>query len=287
MTGFGKSAAETENYRIRVEIRCLNSRNMDIILKLPALFREFEYEIRNRISEILLRGKADVWIIADALKSENGSRLNMPIAVSLYNELKEFTRQTGASSEGILESVMRQPDVFRTDDSTASETDATALRKVLDEALGQVKAFRIQEGKHLEKDILLRIDNIAGGKEALKPFEQPRIDRMRRRLQENIGATLNLDGIDANRFEEELIYYMEKLDITEEKVRLLGHLRYFREIVGGNNPDAGRKLGFLAQEIGREINTIGSKANDADIQKIVVGMKDELEKIKEQLLNIL
>lgn len=287
MTGFGKSAVETENYRIRVEIRCLNSRNMDIILKLPAPFREFEYDLRSRVSEILLRGKADVWIMADALRTENGGRLNMPIAVSLYNELLQFARQTGAPTEGILESVMRQPDVFKTDDTTASEADANALRRALDEALEQVKAFRFQEGKHLEEDILLRIDNIAAGKEAVKPFEQPRIERMRRRLQENIHATLNLDGMDANRFEEELIYYMEKLDITEEKVRLQGHLNYFGEIVRGTTPDAGRKLGFLAQEIGREINTIGSKANDADIQKVVVGMKDELEKIKEQLLNIL
>lgn len=236
MTGFGKSAAETENYRIRVEIRCLNSRNMDIILKLPTAFREFEYELRSRISEVLMRGKADVWILADALKTENGGRLNMPIAVSLYNELMEFSRQTGAPSDGILESVMRQPDVFRTDDTTASETDAAALRKALDEALEQVRSFRVQEGKHLEKDILLRIDHIAAGKEAVKPFEQPRVERMRRRLQENIQATLNLDSMDANRFEEELIYYMEKLDITEEKVRLLGHLSYFREIVGSNTP---------------------------------------------------
>lgn len=287
MTGFGKGAAESENYRLRVEIRCLNSRNMDIVLKLPTQFREIEHEIRSKVSEKLNRGKADVWVIAETINNDAGGRLNMPVVRALYNEIKAFTQSVGLSENGLLESILRNPEAFKTDDSTATENDLAQLKSALNQALDQVIEFRIKEGKHLLQDILLRIDAIDEGKTKIQPFEQPRIERMRKRLGENIQATLGLTGVDANRLEEELIYYLEKLDITEEKVRLSGHLQYFREMVKNDSHDAGRKLGFLAQEIGREINTIGSKANDADIQKIVVGMKDELEKIKEQLLNIL
>lgn len=287
MTGFGKGAAESENYRLRVEIRCLNSRNMDIVLKLPTQFREIEHEIRSKVSEKLNRGKADVWVIAEPINNDSGGRLNMPVVRALYKEIKEFTQSVGLSENGLLESILRNPEAFKTDDSTATENDLAQLKSALNQALDQVIEFRIKEGKHLLEDILLRIDAIDEGKTKIQPFEQPRIERMRKRLSENLHATLGLTGVDANRLEEELIYYLEKLDITEEKVRLNGHLQYFREMVKNDSHDAGRKLGFLAQEIGREINTIGSKANDADIQKIVVGMKDELEKIKEQLLNIL
>lgn len=287
MTGFGKGAAESENYRLRVEIRCLNSRNMDIILKLPTPFREIEHEIRSKVSEKLNRGKADVWIIAENISNDAGGRLNTSVVRSLYNEIKAFTDSVGLAEDGILESILRNPDAFKSDDSGASEGDLLKLKEALNSALNQVIDFRIKEGKHLLEDILLRIDEIEKGLLKIEPFEQPRIERMRKRLNDNLQATLGINGMDANRLEEEFIYYLEKLDVTEEKVRLRGHLNYFREMVKNDSHDAGRKLGFLAQEIGREINTIGSKANDADIQKLVVGMKDELEKIKEQLLNIL
>lgn len=287
MTGFGKGAAESENYRLRVEIRCLNSRNMDIILKLPTPFREIEHEIRSKVSEKLNRGKADVWIIAENISNDAGGRLNTSVVRSLYNEIKAFTDSVGLAEDGILESILRNPDAFKSDDSGASEGDLLKLKEALNSALKQVIDFRIKEGKHLLEDILLRIDEIEKGLLKIEPFEQPRIERMRKRLNDNLQATLGINGMDANRLEEEFIYYLEKLDVTEEKVRLRGHLNYFREMVKNDSHDAGRKLGFLAQEIGREINTIGSKANDADIQKLVVGMKDELEKIKEQLLNIL
>lgn len=260
---------------------------MDIILKLPTQFREIEHEIRSKVSEKLNRGKADVWIIVEPINNDAGGRLNMPVVRALFNEIKEFTQSVGLSENGILESILRNPEAFKTDDSTATENDLNQLKAALNQALDQVVEFRIKEGKHLLQDILLRIDAIDEGKSKIQPFEQPRVERMRKRLSENLNAALGITAIDANRLEEELIYYLEKLDITEEKVRLSGHLQYFREMVKNDSHDAGRKLGFLAQEIGREINTIGSKANDADIQKIVVGMKDELEKIKEQLLNIL
>lgn len=287
MTGFGKGASESENYRLRVEIRCLNSRNMDIILKLPSQFREIEHEIRSKVAEKLNRGKADVWVILENTNTEAGGRLNIPIVKSLYNEILQFTQSVGLSQDGILESILRNPEAFKSDDTSASEGDLNALKTALNQALDQVIDFRTKEGKHLLTDILLRIDAIDEGKSKIEPFEKPRIERLRKRLNENLDATLGLNNVDANRLEEELIFYLEKLDITEEKVRLSGHLQYFREMVKNDSHDAGRKLGFLAQEIGREINTIGSKANDADIQKLVVGMKDELEKIKEQLLNIL
>lgn len=287
MTGFGKGAAESENFRIRVEIRCLNSRNMDILLKLPSAFREMEHEIRSLISDKLHRGKADIWIIAENTQTDAGGRLNQSFVHAIYNEIKQFTTQVNLPENGILEAILRMPEAFKSDESTAEKNDMEALKNALNEALIQVGEFRNQEGKYLQVDLLKRIENIEAGKAQLVPFEQPRIDRMRKRLSENLHASVGITAIDANRLEEELIYYLEKLDITEEKVRLTGHLQYFRDLVKNEGSDAGRKLGFLAQEIGREINTIGSKANDADIQKIVVGMKDELEKIKEQLLNIL
>jgi uncharacterized protein (TIGR00255 family) len=189
------------------------------------------------------------------------------------------------SGINILDSVFKMPDIFKAEDNTADEADVKALMNALDNSLNKVNEFRLKEGATLEEDIHLRIKNIGEGLLAIAPYEMPRVDRHRKRLKENLHAALGLDALDANRFEEELIYYLEKIDITEEKVRLQSHLNYFME--ASKLPDAGRKLGFLSQEIGREINTIGSKANDAEIQKIVVGMKDELEKVKEQLLNIL
>jgi len=285
MTGFGRASDETINLKVTVEIRCLNSRSLDVIMKAPSYFRECEQEIRSKIAEKLIRGKVDVWITLEVKNPAISGRLNATLAEAYYEDMKAFATKVNESGMNILDSVFKMPDIFKAEDNTADESDVKALMNALDGALTKVNEFRIKEGATLEEDIHLRIKNIGDGLLAIAPFEMPRVDRHRKRLKENLHSALGLDALDANRFEEELIYYLEKIDITEEKVRLQSHLNYFQE--ASKLPDAGRKLGFLAQEIGREINTIGSKANDAEIQKIVVGMKDELEKVKEQLLNIL
>lgn len=285
MTGFGRASDETKNLKVTVEIRCLNSRSLDVIMKAPSYFRECEQEIRSKIAEKLLRGKVDVWITLEVKNPAISGRLNTTLAEAYYRDMKAFASNVNESGINILDSVFKMPDIFKAEDNTADEADVKALMNALDNSLNKVNEFRLKEGATLEEDIHLRIKNIGEGLLAIAPYEMPRVDRHRKRLKENLHAALGLDALDANRFEEELIYYLEKIDITEEKVRLQSHLNYFME--ASKLPDAGRKLGFLSQEIGREINTIGSKANDAEIQKIVVGMKDELEKVKEQLLNIL
>jgi uncharacterized protein (TIGR00255 family) len=285
MTGFGRASGETKNLKVTVEIRCLNSRSLDVIMKAPSYFRECEQDIRSKIAEKLLRGKVDVWITLEVKNPAISGRLNTTLAEAYYRDMKAFASNVNESGINILDSVFKMPDIFKAEDNTADEADVKALMNALDNSLNKVNEFRLKEGATLEEDIHLRIKNIGEGLLAIAPYEMPRVDRHRKRLKENLHAALGLDALDANRFEEELIYYLEKIDITEEKVRLQSHLNYFME--ASKLPDAGRKLGFLSQEIGREINTIGSKANDAEIQKIVVGMKDELEKVKEQLLNIL
>lgn len=287
MTGFGAGKAESENIKVSVEVRCLNSRSLDLMFKPPAVFREIEQDIRQKIGTSLVRGKIDVRLTPEFKKISGTGKINMPLAEAYYNEMKELSHRLGASEEHLLESVFRIPEVFKADDDEIEEDDIKACMNALTEALSKVDEFRKKEGKNLEDDILQRITNIENGLTRVPEFEEGRMGRIRSRITDHL-ATWQADGsYDKNRFEEELIYYLEKIDITEEKVRLTSHLNYFKEMVAGKGEDAGRKLNFLSQEIGREINTLGSKANDADLQRIVVDMKDELEKIKEQLLNIL
>lgn len=287
MTGFGAGRAESENIKVTVEIRCLNSRSLDLMLKPPTVFREIEQDIRQRIAAGLVRGKIDVRIIPEFKKVTGTGRINKALAEAYYTEMKELAEKVGAPTANILESLFRIPDVFKTEDDVVDEADVKACMQALDEALAKVDEFRRKEGVALEQDVLLRISNIEAGFKLVPNFETERMNRIRARITDHLGNLQIESGYDKSRFEEELIYYLEKIDITEEKVRLESHLGYFREMVAGKGEDAGRKLNFLSQEIGREINTLGSKANDADLQRIVVAMKDELEKIKEQLLNIL
>lgn len=287
MTGFGAGKAESENIKVSVEVRCLNSRSLDLMLKPPTVFREIEQDIRQRIGTALVRGKIDVRISPEFKKITGTGRINMALAEAYYNEMKELTNRIGAPNDHLIESLFRIPDVFKTEDEEISEADIKACIDALEDALAKVDGFRKKEGENLEKDILLRISNIEAGLKLVPGFEIERMNRIRGRITDHINNLQTEASYDKSRFEEELIYYLEKIDITEEKVRLTSHLNYFREMVAGKNEDAGRKLNFLSQEIGREINTLGSKANDADLQRIVVDMKDELEKIKEQLLNIL
>jgi len=287
MTGFGAGKAESENIKVSIEIRCLNSRSLDLMVKPPAVFREIEQDIRQKIGTTLVRGKIDVRITPEFKKITGTGRINMALAEAYYNEMKQLSGKLGAPTEHLMESLFRIPDIFKTEDEEVSEADIKACLDALNEALEKVDDFRKKEGVNLEEDILLRISNIEAGLKLVPGFEIERMNRIRGRITDHISNLQSESGYDKSRFEEELIYYLEKIDITEEKVRLSSHLGYFREMVAGKKEDAGRKLNFLSQEIGREINTLGSKANDADLQRIVVDMKDDLEKIKEQLLNIL
>lgn len=287
MTGFGAGKAESENLKVGVEVRCLNSRSLDLMLKPPAVFREIEQGIRQRAGTALVRGKIEIRITPEFKRITGTGRINTALAEAYYHEMKELCIKLRAPQENLAESLFRIPDIFKTEDDMVDEADVKACMDALAEALTKVDEFRRKEGQNLEEDILLRISNIEAGLQRVPEFETERMNRIRARITDHIQNLQTETGYDKNRFEEELIYYLEKIDITEEKVRLTSHLKYFREMAAGKAEDAGRKLNFLSQEIGREINTLGSKANDADLQRIVVDMKDDLEKIKEQLLNIL
>ncbi len=291
MTGYGKAEAALGHKKITVEIRSLNSKQTDLAVKLPALYRPQEYEIRNLVAKRLQRGKIDVYITVELagsperipLRSTNRPSTNIIRSMALADG-QNMAWGTKAVDAALLQVILRLPDVVQTETTTLSDEENHALMKAVEEALNHIEAFRGQEGAILIADLLKRIDKIESLKNGVEPYEKARTETIKARIRENIEAI----GIplDSNRLEQEMIYYIEKLDITEEKVRLQNHCNYFRE-VARSEEGVGRKLGFIAQELGREINTLGSKANEATMQKMVVEMKDELEKIKEQLLNIL
>lgn len=290
MTGFGKSEATLAKRKITVEIRSLNSKQMDLSLRLPAIYRQAEYEIRNRVTRALQRGKVDLFIAVESATVDTSAHINKEALAAYAAELRDAARGAGLDpaaagwDAAALQVLMRLPDVVSTDAEEVSEEEITALMAAVDEACSRLNAFREQEGAILIADLLRRVDLIEHYKEEVVPFEKARTENIRARILDNL-AKLPVE-VDRNRLEQEMIFYLEKLDITEEKVRLANHCRYFRE-VASQEEGAGRKLGFIAQEMGREINTMGSKANESNIQILVVKMKDELEKIKEQVLNIL
>ena len=290
MTGFGKSEITTLERKITVETRSLNGKQLDLSVKLPARYRQFEYEIRNRAVKVLQRGKVDMFITVENTSAKSSSTSVNTELFGLYvKEMKELAEKNGMPASGelnaaILSSVMRMPEVVSSEVDTVSEEESAALLKAVDEALAAHDSFRVQEGGVLIADLLHRVDLIQGYKQSVIPFEERRTGVIRQRILDQLSQLAV--NYDANRLEQEMIFYLEKLDITEEKVRLDKHCDYFREVAAGEE-SVGRKLGFVAQEMGREINTMGSKANDSDIQILVVKMKDELEKIKEQVLNIL
>lgn len=285
MTGFAKTQFEIENKTYSIEIKTLNSKQLDIITKLPFLFHEKETEIRSLLSS-LLRGKVEFSIIEDSDKSNNISSINFDIARTHYDDILKLKEMLNADSNGdLLSVVLAQSDVWEYAD--VKELTDTAWQQLLlkiKDAIVVLDSFRLQEGEILKKDFIYRIDLIESKLEKIPPYEDERIATVKERMRKYL---LDLDiTVDENRFEQEIIYYLEKFDITEEKVRLRKHINYFREVMD-EQEGIGKKLGFVVQEIGREINTLGSKANHADIQRIVIEMKDELEKIKEQLGNIL
>ena len=278
MTGFGKGEAALRNKKITVEIRSLNSKQLDLSLRLPAVYRQSEYEIRNLIARTIQRGKVDVFVTVESQAVETSARINREV-----NDTLSFSG-IDAGYDAILPVIMRLPDVVATEAEAISEEEHAALLAAVEAAAAHLDAFREQEGAILIADLLRRVELIEQYKTEVVPFEKARTETVKARILDNLSK-LAVD-VDRNRLEQEMIFYLEKLDITEEKVRLTNHCNYFRE-VASSEEGAGRKLGFIAQEMGREINTMGSKANEPNIQILVVKMKDELEKIKEQVLNIL
>lgn len=282
MTGYGKAVVECDDKKITIEIRSLNSKTLDLNTRLPFLYKEKELEIRKILSEKLQRGKVDFSIQTEVNSVSKAQQINPDIIKAYINEFKEIV--PNASDADLLAIVMRLPDVMAFSSKELDEDEWNKVVKLMDEAVHNLNEFRVSEGKVLEQEFIQRIGIIQDLLVQVVPFEKERIQTLKERF------TKNLDELaaeyDQNRFEQELIYYLEKLDITEEKVRLKNHCDYFIETLKTNDSE-GKKLGFICQEIGREINTLGSKSNHSEMQKIVVQMKDELEKVKEQVLNIL
>ncbi len=281
MTGYGKKETQWEDKRISIEIRALNSKNADINLRTPSYLRELDPEIRKRLASKMFRGKIDLTMYVEYNGQNAPTKINTQIVSAYMEQLKALGDST--SSER-LALAMRLPDTLSSDRDSLDETEKKIVFNLLDTVIKDINGYRTDEGAQLEKDFILRINLIEDHLNAIKKIDPERNQKIELKLKEAL-ADLKIE-IDANRFEQELIFYLEKFDITEEKVRLKNHLDYFKKIMKSKEP-VGKKLGFIAQEIGREINTIGSKANHSELQKIVVQMKDELEKIKEQLLNVL
>ncbi len=286
MTGFGKGEATFQNKKITVEIRSLNSKQLDLNLRLPSVYRQSEYELRTLIARTVQRGKVDVFVNVESQRVETPARINRELFREYLRQMNDTLAYAGidADYDTLVPAILRMPEVVSAESETVSDEEHAALLSAAEAAAAHLDAFRAQEGAILIADLLRRVDLIEQYKEEVVPFEQARTQAIRARILDNL-AQLKVD-VDSNRLEQEMIFYLEKLDITEEKVRLTNHCRYFREVAAGEE-GVGRKLGFIAQEMGREINTMGSKANETNIQILVVKMKDELEKIKEQVLNIL
>lgn len=287
MTGFGKSEDTFANKNISVEIRSLNSKQLDIYTRIHPDYKEKDLEFRNFLKEELQRGKIDFSLTVATLGEGEKTFLNTDLAKSYFNELVSLSTEIGIdiSSENILPTLVRMPNVLSAKEQDVSETEWNQLWQVVGEAVRRLNNFREQEGQSLQEDLLTNVSTIESLLEEVKKYEEERIQTVKQRLQEQLeGLTIS---IDKERFEQELIYYLEKLDINEEKVRLSNHCRYFRETLSSKQQSVGKKLGFIGQEMGREINTLGSKANHTMIQQLVVQMKEALEKIKEQVLNVL
>lgn len=286
MTGYGKCTVEMPGRKVTVEVKTLNSKQLDLNVRLPYFYREKELEIRAKASKYLERGKSDVLINYEITGETSGSVINQVLARQYYSELKEMASSLGQEPQDYLSLIVRMPDILKTTTAEVSEEEFNRLFSTLDSAFQLADDFRINEGNTLQKDIESRIEIILDYLLAIEPMENQRIQSIQDKIRKSFADLPDHIQYEPNRFEQEMIFWLEKLDITEEKVRLRKHCNYFTEVMQ-NEQSQGKKLGFIAQEIGREINTIGSKANDSQIQKIVVSVKDELEKIKEQLLNIL
>ena len=280
MTGFGKSVLSLADKHISIEIKSLNSKSIDINTRIPQVYREKELDFRKLIAEQLVRGKVDFSIFVENTGTQTPSKINPNIVKSYIEQMRAIV--DGDLTE-LLKMAVRMPDALQTTSESISEEELSVIFQHINLAIADLQNFRTQEGKVLEKDFVLRINNINRLLQEVQGLDEERLALIRERLEK---AVADIQNVDANRFEQELIFYLEKLDITEEKIRLKKHLDYFLETLHSEESN-GRKLSFIAQEIGREVNTLGSKANFAPMQQLVVQMKDELEKIKEQVLNVL
>jgi len=287
MTGYGKAECLLPDKKLTIEIRSLNSKQMDTSARLPALYKEKELEIRQIVSGSLERGKVECTFFYELGSDAPSGSINEAVVKSYYEQLLSVSRSVGleASAE-LLSTVMRLPDTIRSEKAELEEDEWSAVKEGLRQALQQLNGFRHHEGEAMDQDLRKRVEAIAQKLKAVEGLEAERLERIKERIGGNLAQFLKKEEVDENRFEQELIYYIEKLDVSEEKVRLAKHCSYFLETMSNKGP-VGKKLGFISQEMGREINTLGSKANHAEIQRLVVEMKDELERIKEQVLNVL
>ncbi|MES2239877.1 MAG: YicC/YloC family endoribonuclease [Bacteroidota bacterium] len=282
MTGFGKATLQLPTKKITVEVKSLNSKGLDLNVRMPSLYREMELGLRTQIASTLERGKVDFSIFIESTAEQTSTKVNVPIVKGYINQLREV--YPNADETELMKMAIRMPDTMKVEREEIDVTEWAKIKEVIDDSLNNILFFRRDEGQSLEKEFQLRIGNIRQYMNDALALDPERVQAIKERLQTAIDE-LKVN-VDENRFEQELIYYLEKLDITEEKVRLTNHLDYFLETINGTEAN-GRKLGFITQEMGREINTMGSKSNHAQMQKLVVMMKDELEKIKEQVLNVL
>ena len=281
MTGFGKHVAQLPSKKITVELKSLNSKSLDINARIPQSYREKELELRKMIADVLVRGKVDLGLYVEITGEETTAEVNQGVVKNYMEQLAQIAKGDDLK---LLELALRMPDTLKTDKDDIDETEYEAIKEAMKQALSEISAFRSEEGKVLEQDFVERLKKLTSLLDEVNAMDPERLATVRERLEKAV-ADLKVE-LDENRFEQELIYYLEKYDVTEEKVRLANHLNYFETTLKSDDSN-GKKLGFIAQEIGREINTIGSKANYAPMQQLVVQMKDELEKIKEQMLNVL
>lgn len=286
MTGYGKAECEINDKKISIEVKSLNSKQLDISTRIPSVYKEKDIEIRREIGDVLKRGKIDFSIYFESMGLKSNAKVNEAIVSDYFNQISSISQKLNLPvNESVMQIIMRLPDTVKVEHEGLDENEWKLVIETIREALAKLVAFREQEGLALEKDVSSHIVKILDLLTQVPPYEKERIDRIRERILDNL-KDLQINGsVDHDRFEQELIFYIEKLDVNEEKVRLKNHCDYFLQTA--KEDASGRKLSFIAQEIGREINTLGSKANHSEIQKIVVQMKDELEKIKEQVLNIL
>lgn len=285
MTGYGRATNTFDSKIIMAEVRSLNSKFTDMRVKIPTNLREKEHYFRKLITERIERGKVDLTIEIKSMQGDDAFGLNVPLFKRYYQELSALADSMGMQKDGLMAAILRIPSVIMTEEGDINEEEWGVIEKTMNEALSNFDNFRRAEGAVIEEDMRLRVSNISNALQLVDPFEQERIGMLRNRMRQNLEEFMNKENIDENRFEQEVIFYLEKIDITEEKVRLEQHCNYFLEQLSSKTISKGRTLSFISQEMGREINTLGAKAYSAEIQKLVVKMKDDLEKIKEQVAN--
>lgn len=287
MTGYGKAICELPGKKVSIELRSLNSKQMDLNTRIPAFYREKELEVRSELTSRLFRGKVDFSIFVETQSGKKSVMINKDVIRGYYAQMSELAQEFGQSDRtDFLRIIMPLPDTVTVEQSQLSDEEWAEVHKAIDTAINNLIEFRKQEGESLDADLRRRIANIDNYLSQVPQYEDCRVEKVRARIEKNLEELIMKGTADMNRLEQEMILYIEKLDINEEKVRLAQHLKYFIETMETED-QPGKKLGFIAQEIGREINTLGSKANEANLQKLVIQMKDELEKIKEQILNVL